>query len=81
MRNGYYDVSGTGPGDRYPVLLIALFADIKERPRDSKNPAGLTDVAAQNLRMLQHAQAGLHPALPGSACILDASSRTSQGAK
>ncbi|MGB6844470.1 MAG: hypothetical protein WBE09_06215, partial [Candidatus Acidiferrales bacterium] len=42
------------------MLLIALLPDIEERPRDSKKPAGLTDVAAQALRMLQHAHPGLY---------------------
>jgi hypothetical protein len=42
------------------VLLIALLPDIEERSRDSKEPAGLTDVATYALRMLQHAEPGLH---------------------
>jgi hypothetical protein len=51
---------GHVPETSYPVLLIALLPDVEERPRDSKKPAGLTDVAAQTLRMLQHAQPGVH---------------------
>jgi hypothetical protein len=51
---------GHVPETGYPVLVIALLPDIEERPRDPKKPAGLTDVAAQTLRMLQHAQPGLH---------------------
>jgi len=48
------------PETGYPVLLIALFPDVKERPRYSEKPAGLADVAADALRMLQHAQPGFY---------------------
>jgi hypothetical protein len=47
-------------GISYPVLLVALFPDIKERPRYPEKPAGLADVAADALRMLQHAQPGFY---------------------
>lgn len=62
-RNTKADVvrsAGHVPQTGYPMLLIVLLPDIEERPRDFKKPAGLTDVAAQTLRMLQHAQPGLH---------------------
>jgi hypothetical protein len=42
------------------VLLIALLPGVKERPGYSEKAAGLTDIAAHALRMLQHAQPGLH---------------------
>jgi hypothetical protein len=42
------------------VLLIALFPDVKESPRYPEKPAGLADVAAEALRMLQHAQPGFY---------------------
>ena len=48
------------PETGYPVLLIALFPDVKERRRYSEKPAGLADVAADALRMLQHAQRGFY---------------------
>ena len=51
---------GQVPETGYPVLLIALLPDIEERSRYPKKPAGLTDVAAQALRMLEHAQPGPH---------------------
>ena len=47
------------PETGYPVLLIALFPDVIERPRHTKKPAGLADIAADSLRMLQHAQSSL----------------------
>ena len=50
------------PETGYPVLLIALFPDVIERPRHTKKPAGLADIAADSLRML-----------PGSARKLDSS--------
>jgi hypothetical protein len=52
--------TGQVPETSSAVLLIALLPDIVERPRDSKKPTGLTDIAAQALRMLQHAKPGLH---------------------
>ena len=48
------------PETSHPALLIALFPDVKKRPRYSEKPAGLADVAAYALRMLQHAQPCLH---------------------
>ena len=42
------------------MLLIALLPDVEERPRYPEKPASLADVAADALRMLQHAQPGLH---------------------
>lgn len=42
------------------ALFIALLPDVEKRPRNTEEAAGLTDVAAHALRMLQHAQPGLH---------------------
>lgn len=42
------------------VLLIALLPDVEKRSGNAEEAAGLTDVAAHALRMLQHAQPGLH---------------------
>ncbi len=63
----------------YPVLLIAFFPDVIERPRYSKNPAGLTDIAAHALRMLQHAQPGFHLSRLDLIIGCVAHSRTSSG--
>jgi len=51
---------GQVPETSYPVLLITFFPDAIECPGNSKKPAGLADVAADALRMLQHAQPSLH---------------------
>ena len=48
------------PETSYPALLITFFPDVIERPRYSEKPAGLDDVATDAVRMLQHAQPGLH---------------------
>lgn len=48
------------PEASFPALLIAFFPDVIERSRYSKKPTGLADVAADALRMLQHAQPSLH---------------------
>lgn len=42
------------------VLFIAIPPDIEKRPGYTEEATGLTDVAAHALRMLQHAQPGLH---------------------
>jgi len=51
---------GQVPETGCPVFLIALLPDVEERPRYSEEPTGLTNVAADALRMLQHAQPGLY---------------------
>jgi integrase len=52
--------SGLIPKNGDSVPFIALLPDVEERPGYSKKTAGLTDIAAHALRMLQHAQSSLH---------------------
>jgi hypothetical protein len=48
------------PETGYSMLLIPPLPNVKERPRYSEEPAGLTNIATYALRMLQHPQPGLH---------------------
>jgi hypothetical protein len=41
-------------------MKIAFLSNIEERPGPPKKRQGLADVAAHALRLLQHAQSGLH---------------------
>jgi hypothetical protein len=49
-------ISKTG----YAVLFVALLPDVEKRPRYPEEAASLADITAHALRMLQHAQPGLH---------------------